>query len=69
LLKAQKRKLQDEADRVRNLCESLFPEGGLQERNRNFAEFYLDNGPELWEGLLKGFDPLALEFSLFTYRL
>jgi bacillithiol biosynthesis cysteine-adding enzyme BshC len=66
LLKAQKRKLHDETQRVRALRESLFPDGGLQERNRNFAEFYLDYGPDLWDDLLKGFDPLALQFSLFT---
>jgi bacillithiol biosynthesis cysteine-adding enzyme BshC len=66
LLKAQKRKLHDETQRVRALRESLFPDEGLQERNRNFAEFYLEYGPDLWDVLLKGFDPLALEFSLFT---
>jgi bacillithiol biosynthesis cysteine-adding enzyme BshC len=67
LLKAQKRKLSDELDRLRNLQEALFPEGGLQERNRNFSEFYLEIGPDLWHQLLIGFAPLDLEFSIFTY--
>ena len=67
LLKAQKRKLSDEVERVLKLRESLFPEGGLQERNRNFSQFYLEIGPHLWEHLLQGFDPLGQDFSLFTY--
>ena len=67
LLKAQKRKLNEELGRVRELQEALFPEGGLQERNRNFSEFYLEIGPELWQELLEGFAPLDQEFSIFTY--
>ncbi len=69
LLKAQKRKLNDVLDRVHQLQESLFPEGGLQERNRNFSEFYLAVGPELFPELLREFQPLDLDFSIITYPL
>lgn len=68
LLKAQKRKLSDEVERIRILREALFPEGGLQERNRNFAEFYLISGPELRDALIKEFDPLAQNFNLLIYK-
>ena len=67
LLKAQKRKLNDEVSRVLQLRESLFPEGGLQERNRNFSQFYLEVGPDLWRDLLREFAPLDQEFSIFIY--
>ena len=67
LLKAQKRKLRDQVDRMVRLQNSLFPEQGLQERNRNFAEFYLELGAMWVPGLLEGLDPLDLRFTIFTY--
>ncbi len=67
LLKAQKRKLSDEVARVRELQDALFPSGSLQERSRNFSEFYLEMGPELFEILLEDFMPLEQEFSVFTF--
>jgi uncharacterized protein YllA (UPF0747 family) len=66
LLKAQKRKLKDAVSRVRDLQDALFPGGSLQERSRNFSEFYLDMGPSLFENLLEGFSPLDMEFSVCT---
>ena len=66
LLRAQKRKLTDTVSRVRDLQDSLFPGGSLQERSRNFSEFYLDKGPALFEDLLQGFSPLDMEFSVCT---
>ncbi|WP_088340817.1 bacillithiol biosynthesis cysteine-adding enzyme BshC [Robiginitalea sediminis] len=67
LLKAQKRKLSDHVSRLSQLHEALFPSGQLQERSRNFAEFYLETGAD-WPGLLlKHFDPLGGEFSLLIY--
>lgn len=67
LLKAQKRKLKDEVSRVRDLQDALFPGGNLQERSRNFSEFYLEMGPELFQELLEDFEPLDQEFSIFTF--
>lgn len=67
LLKAQKRKLKDHVDRMVLLQNHLFPEQGLQERNRNFAELYLERGEEWVPGLLEGLDPLDLRFTIFTY--
>lgn len=67
LLKAQKRKLKDQLGRLVALQSKLFPGGGLQERSRNFAEFYLETTTDWNAGLLAGFDPLAHEFSVITY--
>ncbi len=67
LLKAQKRKLKDQVSRLVALQSELFPGGSLQERSRNFAEFYLETAPEWSAGLLGCFDPLGAEFSVITY--
>ena len=67
LLKAQKRKLKDQVSRLVALQSELFPGGSLQERSRNFAEFYLETAPEWSSGLLGCFDPLGAEFSVITY--
>jgi len=67
LLKAQKRKLKDQVSRLVALQSQLFPGGSLQERNRNFAEFYLETAPEWSSGLMECFNPLGSEFSVITY--
>ena len=67
LLKAQKRKLKGQVSRLSALQSELFPGGGLQERSRNFAEFYLETSREWNTGLFDSFDPLSHEFSLLTY--
>ncbi len=66
LLKAQKRKLQDEVQRLVELQNEVFPRQSLQERNTNFSEFYLDYGETLIPQLVKALDPLAGHFSLIT---
>lgn len=67
LLKAQKRKLKGHVNRLAALQSELFPGGSLQERTRNFAEFYLEMGPQWNAGLLESFDPLSHEFTVITY--
>ncbi|MEL0456977.1 bacillithiol biosynthesis cysteine-adding enzyme BshC [Flavobacteriaceae bacterium SZ-1-7] len=66
LLKAQKRKLSDEVSRMVELQNELFPNGGLQERNANFSEFYLEYGEALISNLIERLDPLKAEFSILT---
>jgi hypothetical protein len=44
----------------------LFPRNGLQERNLNFSEFYLDYGDELIPSLCKILSPLEQKFTVFT---
>lgn len=67
LLKAQKKKLKDQVNRMVALQNALFPEQGLQERNRNFAALYLELGDQWVPGLLHGLNALDLRFTLFTY--
>ena len=67
LLNAQKRKLKDQVARLSDWHHELFPQGGYQERNRNFATYYLDYGPDFFDALLKTFDPLDQACSLIIF--
>ncbi|GAA4139228.1 bacillithiol biosynthesis cysteine-adding enzyme BshC [Flavobacterium chungbukense] len=64
LLKAQKRKLQDQLQRVTDLQCELFPNYGLQERQTNFSEFYLENGEQLIPLLIQKLKPLEHNFDI-----
>ncbi len=64
LLKAQRRRLKDELERLTDLQEELFPGGHLQERQKNFSEFYLQAGPKLMEVLKKELDPFVNKLSV-----
>jgi uncharacterized protein YllA (UPF0747 family) len=66
LLKAQKRKLSDELNRIISLQNELFPNQSLQERQLNFSEFYLESGDLLLEKILKELKPLENEFSILN---
>lgn len=66
LLKAQKRKYVNELRKLTNLQDTLFPKNSLQERNVNFAFFYLEYGPALIKELKKQLDPLAHQFTVIT---
>ena len=66
LLKAQKRKLSDEVERMTDIKNELFPNGSLQERNTNFSEFYLEYGEALIPKLIENLDPLKGEFTIIT---
>ena len=66
LLKAQKRKLSDEVERMTDIQNELFPNGNLQERNTNFSEFYLEYGEQLIPYLIKNLKPLKNEFTILT---
>ena len=64
LLKAQKKKLKDQVERLVLIHEELFPGGNLQERVENFSVFYVENGNDFNSFLIKTFDPLSNEFTL-----
>jgi bacillithiol biosynthesis cysteine-adding enzyme BshC len=66
LLKAQKRKLQDQLERVTDLQSQLFPNNSLQERHVNFSEFYLEKGEQLIPLLTQKLRPLETNFSIIT---
>lgn len=66
LLKAQKRKLNDEIQRVTDLQLELFPSQSLQERQSNFSEFYLEKGEQLVPLLIQKLKPLENNFNIIT---
>ncbi|HLP63963.1 bacillithiol biosynthesis cysteine-adding enzyme BshC [Flavobacterium sp.] len=64
LLKAEKRILNDQLQRIALLQNELFPNQSLQERKANFSEFYMEFGEELKSKLLKDLCPLDSNFSI-----
>ena len=64
LLKAQKRKLKDQVERMTEHYNELFPNGNLQERAGNFSEFYLEYGEHLIVELLDVFKPTTGHFTI-----
>lgn len=57
LLRAQKYKLKDHVQRLVDLQNESFPLYSLQERNTNFAEFYLEFGDDLIPTLIASLKP------------
>lgn len=66
LLRAEKRKQVDLVERITDLQNALFPNQSLEERQRNFSEFYLEYGPQLISALKESLKPLQLEFTVLT---
>ena len=66
LLKAQKNKLSDQVFRMTEIQNELFPNQSLQERNTNFAQFYLEHGTQLIPSLIKSLEPLKGEFLILS---
>lgn len=67
LLKAQKRKLQDQVKRLASLQNELFPGQGLQERQQNFSELYLELGEELIPVLMDKLQAFPSGFTVLRY--
>jgi bacillithiol biosynthesis cysteine-adding enzyme BshC len=63
LLIAQKRKFNDELQRIVDIQNELFPNQSLQERQANFSEFYLENGDHLISILISELKPLEQNFN------
>ena len=66
LLKAQKRKLNDQIVRITTIQDQLFPGQSLQERNLNFSELYLEFGDQLIQQLVLNLQPLKGEFLILN---
>lgn len=64
LLKAQKRKLNDQISRITEIQNQLFPGKSLQERNLNFSELYIEFGDQLIQQLILNLQPLKGEFLI-----
>ena len=64
LLKAEKKKMYDLVTRIELLQNELFPNQSLEERQRNFADYYESYGKELLTVLFKTLKPLDLKFTV-----
>lgn len=64
LLKAEKRRQHDLVYRIRQLQNELLPNQLLEERQRNFSEYYLEHGVSFIEVLKSSLKPLDLKFTL-----
>jgi bacillithiol biosynthesis cysteine-adding enzyme BshC len=67
LLRAEKRKHADLVQRITNLQNQLLPNQGLEERQRNFSEYYLEYGESFTLTLKKSLRPLQLEFTILEF--
>lgn len=64
LLRAEKRKHHDLVSRITALQDALLPNQSLEERQRNFSEYYLEYGPDFIKMLKAAISPLQLEFTI-----
>jgi bacillithiol biosynthesis cysteine-adding enzyme BshC len=64
LLKAQRRKLEDETERLIFIQDKLFPQSNLQERYVNFSDIYLTYGHSFLDFVMDHLDPFQFKFSL-----
>ena len=67
LLKAEKRRLQELVSRITKLQNELLPNGGLEERQRNFSEYYLEYGPDFLQRIKNGLKPLEGAFTILEF--
>lgn len=67
LLKAQKRKLASQLERLTGIQGDLFPDGSLQERSDNFSDFYMEYGPKFFDDLYQQLRPLDLRFTVLCW--
>tara|TARA_R110000787_G_scaffold271939_5_gene379229 strand:- start:5746 stop:7335 length:1590 start_codon:yes stop_codon:yes gene_type:complete len=64
LMRAEKRKHADLVTRITELQQQLLPNQSLEERQRNFSEYYLEYGQDLILALKESLKPLKLEFTI-----
>jgi uncharacterized protein YllA (UPF0747 family) len=64
LLKAEKKRQQALVDRITVLQNELLPNESLEERQRNFSEYYLEYGNSFIQNLKEALKPLQLKFTV-----
>lgn len=64
MLRAEKRKMQIQLDRIARIKASLFPSGGLQERVENFLSYFPEYGHGYFDILKEAIDPLRAQFLI-----
>jgi len=66
LLKAEKRRHHEITERIKHIQDELFPNHSLEERQRNFSEYYLEYGDQLIQRLIESLEPLKGDFTILT---
>ena len=66
LLRAEKRRQADLVDRITQLQSEILPNLSLEERKRNFSEYYLEYGKDFVVALKDKLKPLQLEFFVLV---
>ncbi|MHB0755857.1 bacillithiol biosynthesis cysteine-adding enzyme BshC [Polaribacter sp. M15] len=64
LLKAEKKRQADLVERITKLQNELLPYQSLEERQRNFSEYYLEYGATFIDVLKESLKPLDLQFTI-----
>jgi uncharacterized protein YllA (UPF0747 family) len=67
MIRAEKRKQSDSIRQIEAIKDALFPNGGLQERNDNFLNFYQAD-PKFLQELLLHFDPFDFQLHVLKYH-
>jgi bacillithiol biosynthesis cysteine-adding enzyme BshC len=62
MLRAEKRKMETELQRINRLLAVIFPDKSLQERKENFIGWYLQYGQQYFDMLKDSIQPLKQEF-------
>lgn len=66
LLRAEKRKQHDLVRRITELQNEILPNLSLEERQRNFSEYYLEYGSSFIKYLKENLHPLDLQFTVMS---
>ena len=67
LLKAQKKSISNQIERIRNIRNQLFPDDEFQERKLNFFTIYNEIGENFIPLLIESLDPLDIDFNLIEF--
>jgi bacillithiol biosynthesis cysteine-adding enzyme BshC len=66
LLRAEKKRHSDIVDRIKSIQSEILPNLSLEERKRNFSEYYLEYGSDFISTLKQNLKPLQLEFFVMV---
>ena len=64
MLRAEKRKMQDQLTEIKKIKSHLFPGNNLQERVENFIPYFIQYGHEYFDLLMENFEPLRNQFLI-----
>ncbi len=67
MLRAEKKKMEVQLDRLSRLKSALFPNGSLQERVDNFSEYYMEYGEVFFDAIVEGIKPFGGEFMVIHH--